>query len=100
MNFVKAFFRAAPGAIRGHVNLDELCRILVLAVLAHQGVLAVLSGIDAGAATVFVNPQDAALYTAWLAAIVETVRRFHHGNEPIPLTKAETEFIESRPPKF
>jgi hypothetical protein len=79
MNAIKAFLAEVPGAIRGTINIDEACRIVVLAVMAHQGVEGVLATVQANAGTVFIRPADAALYSALFTAGFEVLRRFHHG---------------------
>src|SRR4051812_8180585 len=73
-----AFFAAAPGAVRDHLNVDEMFRVAVAALLAgggaHGGPVAQTAHLPQ-----IVPPADASAATAVLAAFVEIYRRLNHG---------------------
>jgi len=74
-----SFFAAVPGALRGHLNVEELARIAVTAVSAGGGIFGVLHAVAADAGVVFPAPPDAALAAALLTMILEGSRRLDQG---------------------
>jgi hypothetical protein len=76
------FFAAVPGAIKDHLNSEELLRVSVAALTAGGGVFAVLQALVLHAGEVFPAPADAALATAVLTLILEARRRLAQGKEP------------------
>jgi hypothetical protein len=75
------FFAAVPGAIKNHLNSEELVRISVAALSAGGGVFAVLQALLVHAGEVFPAPADAALATAILTLILEARRRLAQGKQ-------------------
>jgi hypothetical protein len=67
-----------PGAIQSHLNVSELLRIALTALVMGGGSAAVLPALLGNLAS-FVNPLDVAMVTAWAAAFAETARRLGHG---------------------
>lgn len=79
---LSVYLAAAPGAIKSHLNAQELVRITVAAVAAGGGVFGVLQAVVLNAGTIFPAPADAALAAAVLTLILEANRRLGHGEEP------------------
>ena len=75
---LSSFFAAAPGAIQAHLNVDEIFRIAVTALLAGGGVYGVLFA-EVTHLPQIVKPADVSAATAVLAALSEIYRRLGHG---------------------
>lgn len=73
-------------AIRGHLNVAELGRVLVAAVVAGGGVLGLLESLRAAVGSIVVDPSDAAAVAAGLTLAIEIVRRLFQG-EPSAVAK-------------
>lgn len=86
LSLVKRFFAAAPGAIRDHLNVAEVLRVAVAALLAGGGVYGVLFA-ELSHLPQIVTPADAAAAAAVLTAISEIARRLGHGTLPPVPTK-------------
>lgn len=82
LSAVGKFFAAAPGAIRGHLNVQEAVRVAVVALLAGGGAWGVLAA-ELVHLPELVTPADAGMATAVAGLVVEAVRRFGHG-APLP----------------
>jgi hypothetical protein len=76
---VGRFFAAVPGSIQGHLNSEELVRVLVTGLSAGGGVLGLLELIRADVGVLFPAPNDAALASAVLTILIEIRRRLTHG---------------------
>jgi hypothetical protein len=75
------FFGPAPGAIKKHLNTDELTRVTLTAVSAGAGTMALLQTILMNVGSIFPAPTDAALAALVLTLVLETLRRLGHGRE-------------------
>ena len=73
------FFAEVPGSIQGHLNSEELVRVVVAGLSAGGGVLGCLEMIRSDAGVLFPAPNDAALATAVITVILEVRRRLTHG---------------------
>lgn len=78
---VGKFFAAAPGAIRGHLNVNEAVRVAVVALLAGGGAWGVLAA-ELVHLPELVTPADAGVAAAAAALVSEAIRRFGHGAAP------------------
>jgi hypothetical protein len=87
----RMFFAAVPGALKDHLNTEELIRIAITVATTGGGVFGFLNAVLQHAPVVFPAPADAALATALLAAILEAARRLRHGVEP-PAQQAVSRF--------
>jgi hypothetical protein len=76
---IQGFLGQAEQSLQGHLNVSELLRVVVTALLTGAGTLGVLSAIQAAAGTVFPQPADAALAVSVLTAIADVVRRLGQG---------------------
>lgn len=76
---LRRFFAEVPGSIQGHLNSEELVRVVVTGLSAGGGALGFLELIRADAGVLFPAPNDAALATAVLTVILEVRRRLTHG---------------------
>lgn len=74
---VRRFIAAAPGAIEGSLNVDELLRVVASTVVAGGGVQAVIYSITQNQYAIF-GRGDAALGSAALVFAYEAWRRFRH----------------------
>ena len=79
MNKVLKFFAAAPGAIRGTVNVSELVRAGVVGVVTGGGVAGGIQAIAQDLPAIVVHSADLPLAAAALAFGVEVYRRLSHG---------------------
>src|SRR4051794_28877150 len=73
-----------PKALAGHLNVQELLRIAVTAVVSGGGAAAILPAVLAHIDLVVAAP-DVAVVTAGIAFLVEVVRRLQHGDQVITL---------------
>jgi hypothetical protein len=89
---ILAFLGTAPDALRGHLNLTELVRIVVATVLAGGGAYEVVRSLAANIAQ-WVAPGDVGLATAAFVLIIEVWRRLNHGD-----TVVDVEPFEESPP--
>jgi hypothetical protein len=85
---VRDFLGPAPGAIKKHLNTDELTRITLTALTAGAGTVALLQAILANVGSIFPAPTDAALAAVFLTFILEALRRLGHGQESVPAVAA------------
>lgn len=76
---LKAYFKAAPGSIKGYVNTNELIRVMFFAIAAGSGSSVILSTLNQSLNTILVRPEDVAISSAVLVAIIEIQRRLQHG---------------------
>jgi hypothetical protein len=76
---VRAYFEAAPGALRNHLNAEELARITVTALLAGAVILGILEAILACVGTLFPAPTDAAFAGVIVTFLLDCLRRLDHG---------------------
>lgn len=83
--YLSGFFAAAPKAVRNHLNLDELARIVVTAVMGGATAYEVLGAL-ARNIPAWVAPADVALATGIALTLVEVARRLGHGPEVPPPT--------------
>lgn len=82
ISFIGKFLGPAVGSIKGHLNIEELLKTLVTAVLAGGGILGVLTALIPVIGVIVPNAADAALATGVLTVIVDVVRRLQHGTAP------------------
>jgi hypothetical protein len=75
---VLAFFGEVPSSIRDHLNVDEIVRITVAALLAGGGIGGVMAELVTNLPAL-ISPTDLGLATASIAAILEIARRLGHG---------------------
>jgi hypothetical protein len=80
---VRDFLGPAPGAIKKHLNTDELTRITLTAVTAGAGTMALLQAILMNVGSIFPALADAALAAVVLTVLLEALRRLGHGQESI-----------------
>jgi hypothetical protein len=73
------FFAAVPGSIKGHLNTEELVRVLMTGLSAGGGVLGLLELLRADVGVLFPAPNDAALAATVLTLLLEIRRRLTHG---------------------
>ena len=71
-----------PGAIKAHLNTEELVRVAVTSITAGLGLFGTLQALALEVGTIFPAPSDAALAAALLAFILEIRRRLNQGREP------------------
>lgn len=85
---LKSFLSAAPGALKNHLNIDELCRVVVAAVSAGGGVFAIFQAVLSQCGAIFPAPIDAAFAALVMTLILEATRRLDHGSDlqPAPRT--------------
>jgi hypothetical protein len=76
------FFQEPPGALRDHLNIDELVRVVTVAVTAGGGLYGLLELLVVYAGTIFPAPADAGLAAAVLTLILESRRRLRQGATP------------------
>jgi hypothetical protein len=79
--WTRDFFAAVPGALKNHLNSEELARISVAALAAGSGVFGLLQAILLNSGTIFPSPIEAALATAILTTVLECHRRLGQGRE-------------------
>ncbi|GAC1475461.1 MAG: hypothetical protein NVSMB9_28060 [Isosphaeraceae bacterium] len=79
---VKRFFRVVPGAIKNHLNVEELRRISLTSLLAGGGIFGVLQAVLQNTSSIVPAPQDAALAGAMLTVLLEVYRRLGQGEDP------------------
>lgn len=91
VSFGRRFFAAAPGAIKAHLNVDEIFRVAVAALLAGGGAYGVLFA-ELSHLPQIVTPADAAAASAVMTAIVEVSRRLGHGAD-LPTLPAPSKTI-------
>lgn len=77
--YLVCFFAAVPGAIKSHLNAEELVRIAVTALSAGGGVFGILEAVMRSVGLIFPAPSDAGLAAAILTMILESHRRLQHG---------------------
>lgn len=77
---VKSFVAAVPGALKGHLNTEEIGRIVV-ATAVTAGVSAIPGALLASVGSI-VAPGDVALATALVTLGTEAYRRLGHGALP------------------
>lgn len=77
---VAAFFGEVPGAVSGHLNVNELFRVVLVAVFAGGGTFEILNAVWGDLSTILVDSRDAALASAAIAFAVEACRRFSQGS--------------------
>jgi hypothetical protein len=75
------FLSAAPGALKNHLNTEELLRIVVTALGAGGGVFTVFEAVLRSTGRIFPVPSDAAFAAVLLATILEARRRLEHGTD-------------------
>src|SRR3954468_7146750 len=78
---LRAFFEAVPGALRNHLNTDELVRITITSLMAGVGLLGLLQAVVLNVGVVFPAPTDAALAGVAATFLLECLRRLGHGQE-------------------
>ena len=85
MNWVSGkfclFFRAVPGSIKNHLNMQELARILAASLTTGCGLFGTLEAVAAQVGVIFPASADAALAALVLTILLETHRRLGHGEE-------------------
>lgn len=81
---VADFVGPVPGAIKNHVNVEELARVAITALTSGGGLFGLLSAVALGAGTIFPAAGDSALAGVVLTAILEILRRLNHGDDLIP----------------
>lgn len=79
---VASFLGEVPGAIRNHVNVQELARVAVAALLAGGGAWGVAAAVATHLPQI-VTPDDLVLATAAVTALSELRRRLGQG-APVP----------------
>jgi cobalamin synthase len=79
---VRDFLGAVPGAVKNHLNTEELARITLTAVVAGGGIFGILEAVMMAAGSIFPAPTDAALAATILAVVLEVFRRLQHGDDP------------------
>jgi hypothetical protein len=85
---IRDFWGPAPGAIKKHLNTDELTRITLTALTAGAGTMALLQAILVNVSNIFPAPTDAALAALVLTFVLEALRRLGHGQESTPAVAA------------
>ena len=76
---IDQFLAAVPGALKDHLNAEELARISIAALTAGGGLYGVLQAVTLHVGTIFPAPSDAAFAAAVLTLIMEAYRRLGHG---------------------
>jgi hypothetical protein len=94
---LRSFLGAAPGALKDHLNTEELTRITLTALTAGGGTLGLLQLLLASVGTIFPAPTDAALAALILTVILESLRRLGHGQEPVPDGASKTKATRRNP---
>ena len=76
------FWGAAPGALKNHLNTEELARITIASLTAGGGLFGLIEALSLDVAAVFPASGDAALATVVLTILLEGRRRLRQGQEP------------------
>lgn len=79
---LRSYFAGVPGALKDHLNSEELLRIAITALSAGSGIFGLLEAVLSRVGVVFPAPADAALAAALMTVILETRRRLGHGEPP------------------
>lgn len=96
---VVRFFKAAPGAIPGHLNLDELARVVAFAIATGGTTYEVLEVVLTDP-NVYVDSTAGAVIVAALTAGLDTYRRLKHAGPGLGMTRAREDVRPSTPATF
>lgn len=77
---IVAWFGPVRDSVSGHLNVEELVRVVVVA-LAATGTVTGIKAEVTGHLSTILAPADLPLGTALFALIFETLRRLAHGRE-------------------
>jgi hypothetical protein len=94
---LRNFLGAAPGALKNHLNTDELTRITLTALTTGGGTLGLLQLLLVSVGTIFPAPTDAALAALTLTVLLESLRRLGHGQEPVPAGSLKSQATRRNP---
>lgn len=87
---ILAFLGSAPNAVRDHLNVNELVRIVVAAVMAGGGAYEAFVAL-AGSIPSWVAPGDVGLATGVLLTLTEVWRRLRQGRVVVATAPAAAE---------
>ena len=73
---------AVPGALRGHLNTEELARVTIAAIAIGGGAFSLLNALAIQAGAILPGPADSALAVVVFSIIAESRRRLGHGEDP------------------
>ena len=79
---ILSFLGTAPDALKGHLNVNELVRIVVTTGLATGSAYEVFKAL-AGSIDTWVAPGDVGLVTAVCVLVIEVWRRLRQGDKVI-----------------
>ncbi len=76
------FWGTVPGALKNHLNTEELARITIASLTAGGGLFGLVEALSMNVGSIFPASGDAALATVVLTMILEGHRRLHQGQDP------------------
>lgn len=79
---IRDYLDVVPGAIKNHLNTEELLRVTVTSMTAGAGLFGLIEAVSLSLGAIFPCASDAALAASLLTFILGVRKRLNQGEEP------------------